>query len=746
MRLIACCCFWLLIGLLAPARAQQVASAPYEWKNVKVVAGGYVPGVVFSRVARGLAYCRTDIGGCYRWDEAQQRWLPLMDSIGTSSYFGGESIAPDPVDANIVYVAAGMYSTEDAAILRSGNRGDTWDVIPVPFRMGGNEDGRGMGERLAVDPNDNRVLYFGSRHDGLWTSGDSASTWQKVQSFPLPGLGNPSPARVAHAGLSFVVFDRTSGARGSRSRTIFVGSADPGEQHLFRSDDAGQSWHAVEGGPNRRMLPAKAEMDDAGQLYVTFGTSIGPNDVADGAVWKLDVRAGQWTDITPIKSPDRSAGGYCGLSIDRQHRGTVAVTTIDRWHDGDTIFRSEDGGATWVDALAHSQRDISLSPYLLWGKGESRPGWWMSALAIDPFNSDHAAYATGATIYGTGEFTRADGARTTRWNVWADGMEETAVLALISPPSGAPLVSGFGDLCGFAHHDLSASPADGMFTNPLLSTVTQVEYAGAQPAVIVRRGSPDDRGRSIGFSEDGGATWHPLLAPRTSSGDDGRRRHGGAMSVIVGADGQTLVFTTSAGPSITRDRGGDWNASNGLPPGARPVADRVDPMRFYAIDFKSASFYISADGAATFTKLISQGLPGDLTQERAGGGDGNWPLQATPGRAGDLWFVSRRGLFHSQDGGGTFVNVRGGIDVEFLSFGKAPAGRDEPELFAIGTAGLLRAIWRSDDSGASWLRVNDDRHQYGTRFRCITGDPRVFGRVYVGTDGRGIVYGDATAH
>jgi photosystem II stability/assembly factor-like uncharacterized protein len=54
----------------------------------------------------------------------------------------------------------------------------------------------------------------------------------------------------------------------------------------------------------------------------------------------------------------------------------------------------------------------------------------------------------------------------------------------------------------------------------------------------------------------------------------------------------------------------------------------------------------------------------------------------------------------------------------------------------------LKAIWRSDDDGATWIRVNDDQHQYGLRFRCIAGDPRVFGRVYVGTDGRGILYGE----
>src|SRR5882672_1850743 len=140
-------------GLIVTALclAATPAAPAYVWKNVQVGGGGFAPAVVFSRVEKGLAYLRTDIGGLYRWDNALGRWIPLQDSMAESTYFGIESVTPDPVDADVVYAAAGMYRWDGAAaLLKSKDRGRSWDVYPVSFRMGGNEDGRGLGERLAV--------------------------------------------------------------------------------------------------------------------------------------------------------------------------------------------------------------------------------------------------------------------------------------------------------------------------------------------------------------------------------------------------------------------------------------------------------------------------------------------------------------------------------------------------------------------------------------------------------------------
>jgi xyloglucan-specific exo-beta-1,4-glucanase len=694
------------------------------------------------------------MGGVYRWSERRGRWVPLEDDMAQASYFGIESVAADPVNPDLVYVAAGTYRRDPAAILRSENRGRTWQIFPTPFRMGGNEPGRGVGERLAIDPSDRSILYFGSRYEGLQRSTDRGETWARVASFPIHAMGWQA-APWGETGISFVVIDPTSGKGGKPSRRIFVGVTDAGTQHLFRSDDAGKSWTAVAGQPRASLLPVHGELDPRDVLYITYSNGVGPNGVTDGAVFRYDTRSGHWTDITPERGPHRAPGGYMGLSIDPERPGTVVVATLNRWHPGDILWRTTDGGRTWRNVRTLSRRDVSATPFLLWDQPQADFGWWMAGVAIDPFDSGHMAYSTGATVYATRELRNADKGRTVLWKPWVRGVEQTAVLTLLSLPKGPHLLSGFGDISGFAHEDLSRSPQE-QFTHPVFANTDEIDYAGLDPRVVVRGGTRAPRSAAgaptLAYSTDYGRSWQPLRAPSAAS------------VITVSADGRSFVATmavrvvrwspfaataTAAMPSanatppfVTLDRGRSWAPVRGLPRGAHPVADKVAPQTFYALDFRHTELYISTDGGRTFHRRLSRGLPVTLTDDLPTSPEQQWPLIATPGERGDLWVIAREGLFHSSDAGRSFARVEGGVSVVDLAFGKAPPGRGYPALYAIGVQGATRAIWRSDDEGASWLRINDAQHEYGREYRCIAGDPRVFGRVYVGTDGRGIVYGE----
>ena len=719
---------WLGAAALLAFTSTAAAEVAYTWHNVMVGGGGFSPAVIFSRAEAGLAYLRTDIGGIYRWDQTGKTWIPLQDGLAESNYFGIESIALDRHDPEVVYAAAGMYHAFPAAVIRSADRGRTWSIHPVPFRMGGNEDGRGVGERLSLDPDDPDILYFGSRFDGLQRSGDGGSSWQKVVSFPYAGAGLPA-GRGTHTGLSFVVFDPRTGQAGSPTRTLFVGVAEPGERHIFRSNDAGATWSAVPMPPRQDLLPAQAQLD-GGVLYVTWSNRAGPNGATDGAVYKLDIATDRWTDITPDRSV---SSGYMGLSLDRQQPDSLVVASLNRSHTGDILWRSHDGGRSWQNLRDLSTRDVSASPFLTWGDPAPAFGWWMAGVAIDPFDSSHIAYTTGATVYATNQLNAADSGQTILWKPWVRGVEETAIITLTSPTEGPHLYSGFGDIGGYAHQDLGVSPP--MFSHPAFDNTNSIDYAGTRPAIVVRSGaSRRADGVSLAWSDDYGQSWQPIAVPPA----EGRP---GSIPIITSADGGLFVVMTPI-PQLSRDHGRSWTPLN-LPASSRVIGDREDPRRLYALDFKAATLWSSRDSGHTFTPLRSKGLPHTLSDDEPGSPEVPVPLLAVPGRSADLWLVSRGRLFHSADGGEHFQSVANNLWITRLSFGKAGKSRDYPALYAIASRDSLLALWRSEDGGKTWLRINDSKHEYGRRFRCIAGDMRIHGRVYVGTDGRGILYGDS---
>src|SRR3990170_3598900 len=91
----------------------------------------------------------------------------------------------------------------------------------------------------------------------------------------------------------------------------------------------------------------------------------------------------------------------------------------------------------------------------------------------------------------------------------AQGIEETAILDLISPPAGAPLISGIGDINGFRHDSLTVVPSR-MVNTPSFAA-SSLDFAELTLGFIVRVGNVNkEENPSInraGFSFDGGANW-----------------------------------------------------------------------------------------------------------------------------------------------------------------------------------------------------------------------------------------------
>jgi photosystem II stability/assembly factor-like uncharacterized protein len=733
------------VGGILWAQDGVVRSEPYVWKNVQMVGGGFVDGIVCHPTAPGVRYARTDMGGAYRWDEPSMRWTPILDwvSYEDANLMGVESIALDPADPDRVYLACGTYTRIDApnAILRSSDRGRTWARTDVPFKMGGNEDGRGNGERMAVDPHDGTILLMGTRHHGLWTSEDRGVSWTRVTGFPDVSEPQGSNALLEGllgrwargSGIIFVTFDPTSGSQGKRCSRIFVGVSLKSRDNLFVSQDAGKTWQPVPGHP-QQYRPTHASLSKDGSLYITYGSSPGPSPMRDGGVWKLNTRSGEWTDVTPDKPGSGRSFGYAAVCADPQHPQTLIVSTFRR-PGGEEVFRSTDGGQSWKGVFASGGAfDYNKAPYV-----KPTGIHWLFDIEIDPTNPDHAIFTCGYGGHETFNLTDMDRGKPTLWHCMATGIEETVALELLSPPAGAHLISAVGDYGGFVHWDLDSPDPRGNFTNPHFGNTDGVACAELEPEVVVRVGvgSHQVGGGNIGYSLDFGKTWQPAGQPLASSA------HG---HIAVNSDGSAWIWTPQQSlPHVTHNQGKTWSECQGLDRDTLVIADRVNADTFYALDLFGGRLLVSTDRGKTFTSetlTLPQGLPKRGRRGDTRGGQDR--LYATPGREGDLWIAAFDGLYHRQDAGQTFSQVNTVREIHGFGFGKAAPGADYPALYLIGVIQDVRGFFRSDDAGSSWARINDDQHQWGLVLH-ITGDPKRYGRVYVGTHGRGTFYGDPTS-
>lgn len=730
---------FLAICLLASSSIQAQTLQPatpteaYEWSSVPIRGGGFVPGIIFHPTASGVRYCRTDMGGAYRWDNAIGEWQPLLDwvSLADCNLQGVESIAIDPNDPEHVILACGTYTMQSSSLLTSHDGCQTFRRTSVPFGMGGNENGRGNGERLMISPQDGRIAYMGTRLEGLWRTLDDGQNWQRVTSFPASNA-------IA------VLFE---------GEDIYVASSLQGEPSLFVSHDQGEHWSAVEGQPTRWM-PTHLVASSDHKLYLSYADSPGPSQMHDGAVWCYDVQRQSWSDLTPFrpKGEEKLGFGYAAVAVDAQNPQHLIASTHGLWgkygFGDDELFSTMDGGKHWAPIFkSGATYDCTLAPYT-----EMAPLHWMFDIEIDPLDPNHGMITTGFGGWETFNLQAAHQKKqTVRWSLLSKGIEETVPLELYCPPSGTRLLSGIGDYGGFAHHDISQVTHDSN-NYPHFANTDGITGAWHRPELAVRvgevfHGTPDQL--PISWSEDGGDTWQMASTVPVAGAHHGH--------IAMATDGSSWIWTPERQAAYrTIDHGATWSRCQGpLPEGVKVVADRENPLRYYAVDVVEHKLYRSEDGGISFSSdslILSNVRPirrggGNMFMRNARGDrrGGQDRVYATPGHEGDLWIPAYDGLYHLPLGTQT---VHGPLSPQVFSqvstiyafgFGKGLTP-DYPSLYLIGIVNGQYGFFRSDDQAQSWTRINDDAHQYGLVLHII-GDMQEYGRVYIGTHGRGIITG-----
>ncbi len=813
---------------LAALLGTAAAADSFHWGNVAIGGGGFVSAVVPSTLEKGIFYARTDVGGAYRWNDADKKWVALNDWIGTNELglWGIEAMAVDPKTPGKVYAMAGTFywnmieGRGRSAFLRSSDYGKTWEKIFVwdtlnqQFNAHGNGMGRGNGERLAVDPNDSKVLFYGSRNKGLWKSSDNGSTWSHVDGFTTAA---GSDTTWNGCGFSFVQF-----APGS-STTLYAGFLRE-SPNVFRSVDGGKTWATLPvpaalattaGGSKVRLMPQRLAIPgDSKSLFVTFADGAGPHTMAwdegwgpiwdgfgRGAILKYDLDSAKWADVSPedmIDDGAKAASKYDSLNVagsaankssyeylapyggifanpsnplelvatNMGYRGAQfwkLDATGKKWKDvwGSNIYRTADGGKTWVKSFQYYWIDGGRFPTTE-QMSANGIGWffestihWSGSIAMDPFNPKRVFVTSGNGVYMTDDITdytytppenswdEAVLDQRQVWKVASHGIEEVVPLDAVSIPGG-PLISVIGDYDGFRHDDVTAYPAFRHRTNvsgTMLSMGTTRAVAWAPKAgklvkVADKRAVQPDQYSTVPvsplqFSTDSGTTWKATAYESLDTSLTG------ALSVAISTDGATTLWTpsTKSGKDgaypVHRYYNAAWSTVSGID-GAWLLGDPTDASVFYAYDRATGNFLKSTDMGATFAKV---GTPGASDFKK---------FRAVPGRTGDLWLPvssgGKGGLKRSVDGGATWTTLPGLSTCNAVGFGKGLPGSSFPSIFAYGTVAGVTGIFQSDDTGATWKRVNDDAHSYGAvaNGEFVIGDMNTYGVVYMSTAGRGI--------
>lgn len=699
----------------------------YIWSSVKIGGGGFVSGIVVHPTVPNLIYIRTDAGGAFRWLENEQRWQQLLsaETISQPISLNVESLAITPQNPNLLYLAAGAYTKANSGeppfgqFLKSEDQGKSWQILPFSLPMGGNEWWRWTGERLAIDPNNSNIVYFGSRLNGLWHTEDGGKSWKQIDPQQLP-LGKPHSETQNKAGVSFVIFDPKSGILEGKTKQIYAGVAGEG---IYHSNDAGKTWQVLKKLSNSDLVPQQAVINSKGELFVTLYSR---EQDPQGAVWKFTAQ--EWQDITPSLKKN-----YSAITVNPQDSNSLFVATYPLTPT--RIYRSQDGGKTW-SKLNNNLDRISWWP--TWS-------WWTltGGIAIDPFHLNHLWLTTGLGVLKT-ENNRD---QTVNWSVPINGVEETVTFDAIAPPGEASLITAIADFDGFRHQNLDVYPQT-THGNGEFITTTSLAYSANHPNFIVSVGaSHHDPSRiRAGFSEDNGKTWQNFASIT-------QKTHPPSLvfgNVAVSAtDINNIVWQPSDNkpPYFTQDRGTTWQKIDAFEQpdiggGAHThlwnsqqilAADGVKGGTFYLYHHVKGRLFRSDDGGKTW-KIVNDKLPGGVWQGAR--------VKTVPGQAGEVWVsLQDQGLYYSRNFGQDFMKIPQVEESQTIGFGKAAPNRPNLTLFVHGKVANQSGVFRSTDSGKTWLRIADYPLGYWGNSRVLTGDMKVFGRVFLGTSGNGFIYG-----
>lgn len=799
-RIIIALLVWLVAALPSFAFLAS-GNSPVLWHTVKIGGGGYMTGIAASADGATIV-ARTDHYGAYIWEPATTSWRQLFtlqtagfnDATGVDWVYGAYEIAVAPGDANRIYLATG------GIVWKSADRGTTFSQTSLTYATRistlANDTARYMGQKMAVDPINPDVVYFGTPQAGVYYTFDGGVTWTQILNAAIPFCVTTfSGAYPGHPGI---VFDPNSGTTGGKTNTIYVPSYGNG---VWQTTDAGATWQQLSGAPTK-VRHAKISPDS---FYYSANNT--DNNDATRTLTKWNTSA--WSAITPPGTVDVES-----VLIDLNDASRVIAA-----RSGGGLMLSQDRGSTWGTTLTSSRASPNI-PWLAWTLETFLS---LGDVIFNPADPTTIWFAEGIGTW-TGPFVGVP--TSILWTANTQGIENLSVNDVIMPPSGKPVTCQW-DRPIFYVADPEVYPSThGPNNNRSIAMCWAIDYATSDPTFIVYAGLYTLGVDPFGYkSTDGGQNWSSLGAPPAAVVSNQEIGSGGvAVSsptnfIIVTAnngvpyytlDGVTFTKVAIAGTPPDIASGDIVNGSNvvtnlsvdtsnltvgfGVGPitGKLPhttiasidsstqvtlaanatadsasqtipfetgwnsayyldrrivAADRVAGGTFYIYNYVTNRIYRTIDGGITWARMNASDV-GDASRLSF-----HAVMKTVPGQQGHLFLASGQvgnigggnpsniALLRSTDAGVTWTSITTIKEPYCIGFGVSAPGQSYPAIYVVGWYNNSFGVFRSTDNAGSWVRIGNFPVGWLAEPRGCDASKEIFGMPFLAQSGPSYSYG-----
>ncbi len=711
-----------------------------SWRLAGPGGGGWIQSIAYDPQDPNTLYVGCDVGGFY-FSSDNGRSYEIRNSGLRNDFV--ESIAVHPHDSRII-----LLGTE-GGIFRTADGGLPWQWMRDGFPPIERYSFSAPIGAVSFDPQNPNVAYAGigrPRQSGegrgaIYRSDDTGRTWRNVSEGQLP-----PDAIVSDIEL-----------KPGEGRVLLIAT----NEGVFRSEDAGQTWRpSSEGLPHRYVEELAFAPSSPNVVYASVRTTARDDQQWNGGVYRSDDAGRTWHAANGTGMPkavgrsDQPApmtSGIREIAVDPRDADVVYAGSTAWVSDG--VYKTTDAGATWQRVCTRALETVDYGWITQWGTS-------VTCMTVSPADPDCVAIGTSGHVFATEDAGRTwqqryckqfpDGCFT------GTGLEVTCLNAVIPDPARPHrLYFCYMDIGLLISEDDGRTfrrRSEGMEHGGNCFTVTADPEA---PSTIWA--GTGEWGSNIGLicrSDDDGATWR-VMGHAESGLPNGQNRH-----IVLDPHspvGRRRLIVTSRGSGLyeSRDGGESWHCINGDLP-----SDVAKSPHGLLLDPGDSSHLVAALG----------GVPeagGGICETRDGGATwartGEKPpfasimsLSADPGDFQTLYVGARShydraggrsypgGAFKSSDGGRTWRHI---LDYHFVSaVAVSPADpdvvyaatHDHPYHDDCAAEGLLKSAdggltWRHENAGLSALDLV-----------CLSLTPHDTSVIYVGTGGNSaFVGGDA---